>query len=123
MNVQVINPSSSDALIGQGHAERQPAGGFAATLHAARGDDGALRQAAHDLVASAFIEPVFASLRENSFAEGAFAPSAVEKRFGPMLDAELSSRIASAANFPIVDAIVDRYRPTGTMMTAEGAIA
>ena len=70
----------------------------------------ALREAASNLVSAAFIEPVLASLRDGSQAAGAFAPSTVEKQFGPMLDAEFSSRITASANFPIIDAIVERYR-------------
>jgi Rod binding domain-containing protein len=75
----------------------------------------ALREAAANLVSAAFIEPVLASLRDGSQAAGAFAPSTVEKQFGPMLDAEFSSRITASANFPIVDAIVDRYRAAAEM--------
>ena len=71
----------------------------------------ALREAAEQLVSTAFVTPVLGGLRENSTAAGPFAPSTAEKRFGPMLDQQFADRVVRAANFPLVDAIVDRYAP------------
>lgn len=67
------------------------------------------RQAANQLVSSAFLIPILSKLRETSMAEGPFAPGAAEKRFGPMLDQHLADRIIEASNFDIVDAIAERY--------------
>lgn len=97
---------------------------FADTLHAmqhapetsetpARTDDD-LRAAAAGLVAAGFIEPILASLRENNQAAGPFAPSGAEKRFGPLLDTEFATRITESAQFPLIDAITDRFSPKRT---------
>lgn len=82
---------------------------FAAVLSQAAGDWAAGREAASQLVSSAFILPVLAALRESQFLEPPFAPTFAERRFQPLLDQQIADRITSAANFPLVDAIVDRY--------------
>ncbi len=64
------------------------------------------REAASQLVASAFIEPALASLREGTFAEPPFAAGFVERRFAPLLDLQIADRITASANFPLVDLIV-----------------
>ncbi len=66
------------------------------------------RVAASQLVASAFIEPALASLREGTFAEPPFAAGFVERRFAPLLDRHIADRITASANFPLVDLIVRR---------------
>ncbi len=66
------------------------------------------RVAASQLVASAFIEPALASLREGAFAEPPFAAGFVERRFAPLLDLQIADRITASANFPLVDLIVRR---------------
>lgn len=71
-----------------------------------------LRAAAEQMIASTFITPVLASLRENSTAVGPFAPSIAEQRFGPLLDQHFADRVVQASNFSLVDAIVQRYLPT-----------
>lgn len=67
------------------------------------------REAAGQLVASAFIIPFLASVRENSFGEGPFAPNIVERRFGPVMDQHVADQIMRGTNFDLVDTIVDRY--------------
>ena len=71
---------------------------FRDTLLAARA-----RESAEQIVASSLVQPILASIREQSRAEGPFAPSTAEKRFGPMLDQHLADRIVRKANFPLVD--------------------
>ena len=68
----------------------------------------AAREAATQFVASAFILPVLASLRESSGADGPFAPGPAERRFGPLLDTHIADHVAEAARFPLVDTLVDR---------------
>jgi Rod binding domain-containing protein len=91
--------------------------GFSQMLsHAMQGRDReeareVLREAAEQLVATAFITPILGALRENSLAEGPFAPNAAEKRFGPLLDQQFADRITQSAKFSLVDTIVDRYLP------------
>ncbi|MEM7228259.1 MAG: hypothetical protein AAF432_05510 [Planctomycetota bacterium] len=72
--------------------------------------DERLHAAAEGLVSTAFIQPVLSMLREQNQAAGPFAPSAAERRFGPLLDEMIADRVTSSANFPLVDAIVNRYR-------------
>ena len=69
------------------------------------------RAAAGRLVASSFIMPVLTSLRESSTAAEPFAPGPAERRFAPMLDWIIADRITEAANFSLIDAIVDRLGP------------
>ena len=57
-------------------------------------------------------------MREHSQATGPFAPNISEKRFGPLMDQHIADRITKAANFPLVDVIVDRYQP---QIAQEGA--
>lgn len=67
------------------------------------------REAAKGLVASAFIVPMLAEIRESSRAVGPFAPTLAEKRFGPILDQQIADQVMQNSNFRIVDAIVDRF--------------
>ncbi len=66
------------------------------------------REAAKSLVASAFVVPLLASVRETSFATGPFAPTMAERRFGPIIDQQIADQIMSGTNFAVVDAVVDR---------------
>ncbi len=70
-----------------------------------------LREAAEQLVSTAFITPILGALRDSSMAEGPFAPGTAEKRFGPLLDQQFADRVAKASNFSLIDTIVDRYLP------------
>ena len=67
-----------------------------------------VREAAAQLVSSTFIMPVLESLRESPFVGPPFAPSFAEKRFQSLLDQQVADRITTAADFPLVDVIVDR---------------
>lgn len=70
--------------------------------------DSPVRNAAEQLVASAFLVPMLAEVRDSSFGVGAFAPNIVEKRFGPMLDQQIADHVISAGRLGLVDAIVER---------------
>lgn len=71
------------------------------------------RTAAAQFVGMAFIQPLLAQMRESSIAEGPFAPTTAEKRFGPLMDQMLSDRITLAADFPLVDAVARQITSTG----------
>ncbi len=71
-------------------------------------DRAAVREAASQLVSSTFIMPVLQSLRESPFVGPPFEPGFAEQRFQPLLDEQVADRITGAANFPLVDVIVDR---------------
>ena len=66
------------------------------------------RAAAGRLVAWSFFMPILTSLRESTTAAEPFAPGPAERRFAPMLDWIIADRITEAANFSLIDAIVDR---------------
>ncbi len=63
------------------------------------------RNAAADLVSISLVQPVLAQLRKTNNAWGPFQPGLHEKQFGPLLDAEVATRITRSMNFPIVDAV------------------
>jgi hypothetical protein len=65
------------------------------------------REAAQQMVASAFIMPVLAELRESPFLNGPFAPGAAERRFGPLLDQHVADRITASDRFPLIDQITE----------------
>ncbi len=65
-------------------------------------------EAAQELVAVALVQPTLKALREANHAAPPFAPGDAERRFGSLLDAEQSKRIAGSSNFPLVDALRDR---------------
>lgn len=85
---------------------------FKRTLeHAVSGSDARrndARNAAEQLVATAFIQPMLATLRDATFGSEMFEPGLAEQRFGPMFDQHMADRITNAANLPLVDVIVDR---------------
>ncbi|MDY7107797.1 MAG: hypothetical protein SYC29_04090 [Planctomycetota bacterium] len=82
---------------------------FEAMLAAAgrRQQAGQAREAAQQMVASAFIMPVLADLRESPFLSGPFAPGAAERRFGPLLDQHVADRITAGDRFPLIDQITE----------------
>ncbi len=100
------------ALAGPAGAIGSERGGesFAKSLQNAAQKHGrpAARQAATELVASALLVPVLDAMYERPLAEAPFAPTAAEKRFAPMLSQHLADRIIGAANFSLVNTILDR---------------
>lgn len=66
------------------------------------------REAAIQLVSTAFILPVLEDMQEGIFRSEMFEANLVEKRFAPLLNQRIADRIATASNFPLVDALVDR---------------
>ncbi len=84
------------------------------------GEEETLRDAAEQLVSTSFILPILSMIRESSISEGPFAPGMAERRFGPLFDQHIADSITKAANFPLVDAIVDRYVPQTTLSSPVG---
>ena len=85
------------------------AGSFEAELRAAGRADQVeqARQAAQQMVASTFIMPVLAKMRQSPFLVGPFAPGDTERRFGPLMDQHVADRIAAGDSFPLVDRITE----------------
>ncbi len=114
----MIEPTASAELMAKfalpalaGGAGNEPGGeSFAESLQKAAQTYGrpAAREAATQLVASALLVPVLDTMYERPLAQPPFAPTAAEKRFAPLLSQHLADRIIGAANFPLVDAILDR---------------
>ncbi|MBC23975.1 MAG: hypothetical protein CMJ32_08690 [Phycisphaerae bacterium] len=67
------------------------------------------REAACDLVSSAFVMPVLASIREQSQAAEPFKPGIAQKRLGPVLDQYLSDKIVRGGNMDLVDTIARKF--------------
>lgn len=61
------------------------------------------RQAAQEMVALSFVQPMLAEMRESEDAAGLFAPSPAEKQFRAMQDRLLAKEIVEASRFPLVD--------------------
>lgn len=64
-------------------------------------------EAATQLVSTAFILPVLEDMQEGIFRAEMFAANTVEKRFAPLLNQRIADSIAAAANFPLVEALVN----------------
>lgn len=61
--------------------------------------------AAAKLVASTFIIPLLAAMRESPFQTERFGPTMAERRMGPALDQQIADRIVQRSQFPIVEAV------------------
>lgn len=72
------------------------------------------RQAAEEFISMALVQPILAQLRETNQAAGPFAPGDAEKRFGPMLDAEIAHRMVKSAGWGLVDAVTTRLEGAGS---------
>lgn len=81
---------------------------FARTLNRARegapeGREARAQEAAEELVAITFVQPILAQLRETNNAAAPFGPTPAEKQFGSLQDARLAQDIVRASRFPLVD--------------------
>ncbi|MDZ4755304.1 MAG: hypothetical protein SGJ11_12530 [Phycisphaerae bacterium] len=66
------------------------------------------RRSAEDLVATAFVMPVLAELRETNHAAAPFGPTDAEKRLGPVIDAHVAHSIVKRSRLDMVDRIESR---------------
>ena len=111
-------PTSFEAIVA-GRGNRA----FNAVLNKAAQDQDreAVRQAAAQLVSTTFIMPVLKAMHDSPFLEAPFAPGYAEKRFQPLLDQQVADRLTNAAQFPLIDIIVERlmgpHRPSETSDT------
>lgn len=103
-----------DGLGRSGLAQRQES--FASVLSRAdhrpgaksRTEDEKLHDAAEQFVSITFLQPVLKQLRSSSLAaEGPFKPSAAEKQFQSLYDADLAQRLVKSSNWPLVDRIAE----------------
>jgi len=96
-----LTPGPSDFTIALSRATTARAGGDFTTVQATMTP----REAAEELVATAFIKPLLSQMRETSQATGPFAPTNVEKQFAPMLDSIIAQQIVRSGRFGLVDAV------------------
>lgn len=68
-----------------------------------------IREAAEQLVATTFIQPILAKAREDPFKVERFHGGQGEKIFGGQLDTILADRIVKKSNFPLVDRIAEQF--------------
>lgn len=99
---------------------------FAAALGRARetGDGKSkAREAAEQLVATTFIQPILKRMRDSSQAAPPFAPTRAEKQFGSILDSTLAGRIVQKADWSLVDRIErDMNQRSGALAEAQASL-
>jgi len=76
--------------------------------------DDEMREAADQLVATAFILPMLEQARNDPFKSDMFHGGKAEEVFGQQLDVIFADNITTSANFGISDALVRRFQPAAT---------
>ena len=104
--VELRLPARRTERFEQTLAARQALGPDAAPLDPAGHRQ--LRQASEQFVASAFVLPLLAQMRQDPFRSDLFHGGSAEDAFQSQLDTILADRITHRANFPLVDVIVNR---------------
>lgn len=66
------------------------------------------RSAAEQLVATALVQPVLKSMRENSNAAPPFAPNETERTFRSFMDAAIAQRMVHSGNWALVDKVAQK---------------
>lgn len=112
-----LAPTSLDALNPRGNTLTTPgaarAGGkdFAAMIESSRAPaNDEAREAADQLVATAFILPLLEQARNDPFKSEMFHGGRGEQIFGQQLDVIFADAITKSANFGISDALVRRFQ-------------
>lgn len=101
---------------------------FAQLLHTAdpatdrtpRSTDAQTREAAESLVASTFIGPLLAQVRQDPFRSDLFHGGLAEDIFAAQLDSTLAQRITHATAMPLVDAVYNRVLAHGGKVNTHG---
>ena len=68
------------------------------------------REAAEQLIAVTFVEPILRQAREVRSSEGPFGMTQAEKQFGSMLDAATARRMVHSWHVPLVDRLARSMR-------------
>jgi len=110
----IANPSIPAPGTAPPREGRSPAD-FAEALNRAGARDrdaqGAVREAAEQLVAHALILPLLKSMENDPFRSEMFHGGQAEKAFGAQLHEILAERMSRKSDFPLVDAIEQRFTP------------
>ncbi|MFP4143726.1 MAG: hypothetical protein ACOCTI_03245 [Phycisphaeraceae bacterium] len=114
----IANPQFDALASSDAFSARRGAPGFAESLTAAieRGEQDEAepnhadvppqaREAAEQLVATAFIKPLLQQVRNDPFKSDLFHGGQGEEAFGQRLDTILADRMVQRMNFPLVDTI------------------
>lgn len=78
-----------------------------------------LRKASEQLVATTFIMPMLAKMRDDPFKSDLFHGGQTEEFFGQRLDTIMAERIVAKADFAIVDAVYNSIAKRASMSAGE----
>lgn len=81
------------------------------------------REAAEQLVAITFVQPLFKQLRSTSWAAGPFKPGPAEQQFRALLDADLSQRMVKSSSWGLVDRLARDMLKRSEAADAEASVA
>jgi Rod binding domain-containing protein len=91
--------------------------------HADQSPEQKAREAAEQLVAITFVQPLFKQLRSTSWAAGPFKPGPAEQQFRALLDADLSQRMVKSSSWGLVERLardmLKRSEATGAEASGE----
>lgn len=125
-SIQTTLPSPINFLPPRGSGA--PDGRFASALARVQSSsqtpaEAEAQKAAEEFVSITLVQPILTMLREQTDAAPPFAPGAAEKAFGPLLDAEIASRITHAKGFGLVDVVardlLKKQAPADTQIAQE----
>lgn len=89
---------------------------------AAKSKEQRTREAAEQFVAITFVQPILKQLRESNNAAGPFAPSAGEKQFRSLMDADVAQRVVMSSKWPLVERVTqDLLRASAKAATSNPA--
>lgn len=78
-----------------------------------------LRKASEQLVATTFIMPMLAKMRDDPFKSDLFHGGQTEEFFGQRLDTIMAERIVAKTDFSIVDAVYNSIAKRASMLAGE----
>lgn len=96
-----------DALLHRADRAEQSGRGHEGAQSQGTGVSDRARQAAVDLVAITFVEPILRQARETRSSEPPFGQTQAERQFGSLMDAQTARRIVQSWEMPLVKRIAD----------------
>ena len=82
-----------------------------------------LRKASEQLVATTFIMPMLAKMRDDPFKSDLFHGGQTEEFFGQRLDTIMAERIVAKADFAIVDAVYNSIAKRASMSAGKALVS
>ena len=119
MNLSVLNTELPTGVTTQPTPARAQSESFEQALAESRAagqataprSEDKLRKAAGELVAAAFLLPMLDHVRNSTMKSDLFGGGMDQDAMRQMLDVRLAGEIASSPSFPLVDALVEQFRP------------